>query len=214
MSKKSRQSEVLTYIPHRAGEGTLVDVAVKEIVGTTGRSISQMGINLARAPVPDRKYAADTCSVSYANQTIRISFGQQRLNNDGKLRSLVVVLLSPPSIAEFIKSTHSVVNPSFAEIAERVGFVAEELPKLREEPDQSIALAANMILVAMSGFDSCLDFYQASPFAIRTAAHTHKLAVEAVVRIDLRSGLLLGLLDEMDIIQKEFPKSVTNGSIS
>jgi hypothetical protein len=58
----------------------------------------------------------------------------------------------------------------------------------------------------MSNKEACLDFYQASPFAIGNVQKSHRLALDPVVRVDLRSSLFLSMIAGLRNLGMEIPK--------
>lgn len=192
---------------NRPGEGSSsINVSVQTFISTDGRSIAQLGVNLSQTVVPDRKYAADTCAVSYANQVVRIIFGQERFNDHG-LRSAVVVKMSPRAVVQLLAMIDSSMPAGIVEaLCSTEGVEVQKLASSTLEPAQAtVVLAANLALPALSGMEACIDFYQASPFALGVAMQSaDKLAVEAVVRVDLSTGLLLGLIQELKQVRTQF----------
>lgn len=194
----------------RPGEGSaVINASIHTFVATDGKSISQLGVDLSRATVPDRKYAADTCAVSYAKQTVRIIFGQERFDT-GELRSAVAVKMSPRGVVQFLASIETAMPEDVIKAISNDGVEAQNLVSADLEPKQiAVVLVANMAIAAASSSEACVDFYQASPFAMgvamqSTSNSTAPLAVEAVVRVDLSTGLLLGLIDELKRVRTQF----------
>jgi hypothetical protein len=204
MTKSVKSGEVVRYIS-RTGEGTAVDAAVRPVTTASGRSAGLMTVNISSAPVPERRYVAEVCSVTYEKETVKLWFGQPK-HNSNKLRTLLVIHMSPSSVRHFIDSIRAVKNPTYEELAQDNHFQKEPLSTLEDEPDQTVAFAANFILAGMSGREACLDFFHASAFAISAVVHTSKLALDAVVRVDLRSSLALGLFQELGrLVAEAFP---------
>ena len=195
---------------NRPGEGsTVIAAAIQTFVSTDGKSVSQLGMNLSHAEVPDRKYAADTCAVSYQHQSVRIIFGQERFDGTG-LRSAVAVKMSPRAVVQLLASMDSSIPQTLMQAIKDEGIEVEKVTSAAMEPTQAVVvLAANLALAAASGGEGCIDFYQASPFALGVALHsasnsTANVAIEPVARVDLNTGLLLGLVDELKRISTQF----------
>jgi hypothetical protein len=144
-------------------------------------------------------------------------FGQDRVTGDG-WRSLVIVQMSNRSASRFLGSLLHPEN-TFLEIKKTTieKFGVEDLLNSFSEPPQgqAIALAANLPAIAVTDNETCLDFYQASPFALTNVVKNQELALEPVVRIDIRTSLFLGLLNGLEkngINPIEFKKKgVSNG---
>jgi hypothetical protein len=196
MAKTARSQHPSVVPVNRPGEGFSLDVKIDTTPGIGGKSLSFMGVNLATAPVPDRKFTADTCSVILTVSTAKFVFGQERIDGKG-LRSAIVIQMSRNASANFVRICDSMSNPSVDEIAKSEKIPVERMSDVMEEPPQALTLSANMPLGAITGHEACIDFYQASPFAMGVVMRSQKLSLEPVVRIDLRTSLLIGLLQEL-----------------
>jgi hypothetical protein len=188
-----------------------VTVVLDQFTATDGTQVTNVGIDMNQAPVPDRRFAADSCGLIVKHGTVKILFGQDRVDGNG-WRSLVIVQMSSKAAGRFLGSMQNPDNP-FLETKKKTTelFGVEDLVSSFAEPPQgqAIALAANLPAIAMTENETCLDFYQASPFALGNVAKTQELALEPVVRIDLRSSLFLGLMkgfEENGIDPMEFKK--------
>jgi hypothetical protein len=105
--------------------------------------------------------------------------------------------MSTVGIERFLESFDKMSNPTLDEVVKNAHIEAESLSPVPKEPNQTIALAANMTVAAIAGAEGCIDFFQASPFAIVAAARARKLALDPVVRVDIRTALIVGLLSEL-----------------
>jgi len=188
----SRLSPVRT-IGNRPGEGVVLDVDVKQFTASDGSEVANFNIDLRSAQVPDRKYTADTCAVAQASGTVKIMFGQERVDQTG-WRSLLIVHMSTESVSRFLSMLEQLKNPTLDEVVAKSKIAAESLASKASEPDQAIALTANLGFVGIAGNESCVDFYQASPFSIGAVISSKQIALEPVVRVDLRTSLLLGMI--------------------
>ena len=206
MSKQQKHGQVVRTF-QRQGEGVPIDIVHQTALSTDGTTVAVIGINLAQAPVPDRRYVAEVGAVDYSNETVKVMFGQKKMSPSGMLRSLVVVHMSPRAVRQFLTSVKQMQKPSLSELMQKIGLERENIAAdLGEEPDQTVAFAANIVAVAISGREACLDFYHASSFAMANAINSKKLPIDAVVRVDLRTGLFGGLIDEMKKFESKFPR--------
>jgi hypothetical protein len=181
----------------RAGEGTPVSVAITHSVGANGMTEISMSIQLAEAPVPDRRYAADFVSIVYKDDVVKLIFGQEKLSST-EVRSCVVVALNLHDASLLLKTIEDMANPSLDEIFQAShATVVPKIREIKEEPAQTIALSANFVLAASSGRSSCMDFYSVSAFAFAETQKTKKVPVDPVVRIDLSTANLIALRDEL-----------------
>jgi hypothetical protein len=195
MSSRSHRQGAIVAV-NRPNEGALIDIAIRAMPSVDGSVVGYMGADLSKAPVPDRKFAADWCALIERDYLVNILFGQQRADGKG-LRSLVVVQMSEPSAFNYVKILSDVAGPSYMEIATTLEIPTESLSTLTEEPAQALTLSANMALSAMSGPEACIDFYKASPFAMGVAMRSNKLSLDPVVRVDFRSSLFMALYKHM-----------------
>lgn len=186
----------------------MIDVTTASVAGADGQLGVALGVDLSKAQVPDRRYAADVCSVARVRGTVKVMFGQERVDGSG-WRTLLVIEMSEVAISQFLQSVDSMKNPTLEQIAAGSNFQPEELTEASEptQPNQAVSLVANLVLTAFAGNEACIDFYHMSPFAVGVVAHTHKLAVEPVVRVDLRSSLLFGLLASLRDLEIPRPES-------
>jgi hypothetical protein len=177
----------------REGEGVALDVRVKHDVAVSGQSVALMEVDIRNAPVPDRRYVADMFAVRAEGRSIRLMFGQRRLNGT-ELRTLLIIQMSAAAVKQFLLTIDQVKNPTFLEIVQIAGGAVEQSGTVDREPDQTVALSANMVLTAMSGEEAAMDFYKASPFSLHAAPTRGKLALDPVVRVDLPSAIALGAI--------------------
>lgn len=205
MSKGNAPRQILTAQP-RPGEGPTVDLIQHRVVHVNGQTLQSFTVDLRSAPVPERKYLAESCDVRLRPSSVALLFAQERFGTGG-IRSLLVVQVSPSGIARFLKSIDD-IKPGIEELAAQLGISADESGvEIEQEPPQTIALSASMILTAVSGDEACLDFFKASPFSMSTAQQTRKLALDPVVRVDLSSSLMLSLVEKMRDIAPQLPRS-------
>lgn len=198
MSSKSRNLTAST-VPVRPGEGASVPIRLGKALSPTGESAESLELNMREAPVPDRKYVADVTGLIVSKGVCKLLFAQERVSGE-QLRSLLVVHVTDRTLRNFQDSAAAMTKPTYREIAAAVPIQSERPTKIVDEPDQTVALQANLILSAMSGSEAALDFYQLSPFNFLAVRDRPSVPLDAVVRVDLRSSLLLGLLDAIEAL--------------
>ncbi len=203
---KSQHHPVVSRAFLRAGEGATVDVTPSSAVKPDGKTVFSVNIDLANVPVPDRRYVSDLVCVLQkpGNSGIKLVFGQQKLSGSG-FRSLVIIDMSTAAVRHFNSSMSTMKNPSLEEIAERTGLEPEPLADVTDEPEQTVAFASNVVLAAVSGMEACLDFYHVSSFSIASAQTTRKVGVDPVVRVDIRTALLLSLVEKLHEFESALP---------
>jgi len=183
----------------REGEGVALDVTTHQ-VNLSGQTVALTAIDASKAPVPDRKYVADYVAVDESKRGFRLIFGQRRLklaDEKLELRSMLVIHMTPQAVDQFLTSFRKTKSPTYEEIIEKLGLEVPVLEAIPDEPLQTVALSANVILAAMAGEDACLDLYAASAFSQAAVEHGAKLSVDPVVRISLFSGSLVALFRDL-----------------
>lgn len=190
----------------RQGEGVIIETSRRMIPLPNGTSTFEIALELGRAPVPERKYVANTASAVYEDGILYLLFGQHAVGYRRRLRTLVEISVSSVGALMFLKSLEP-IREQIAKFRRQAGF-EHELEDIPEEPDapQTVALAANLILVAFSGREAVMDFYYASPFVLSQLQKNGKYAVDQVVRVVLPSGLLFSLIAAIEKFKEKFPR--------
>jgi hypothetical protein len=206
MTKAPHRAVVTASYESRPGEGSVVSLTPKMVTTKSGAHIQVLQANMAAAPVPDRKYAANVANAALRRGEVELMFGQERVGSVG-LRSLVLVSIGATPIRAFLASLDRMGDGKvkLSDIARNAGTSPEQLVDIHEEPLQTILLRANQIVVAIADDEVCLDFFQASAFSVHDAQRTHKLSVDAIVRIEFRLSLLLGLVKRLTELERQLP---------
>jgi len=194
----ANKSQLAVQKLQRPGEGALVDV-----IRSSGPQshVLQFAANLSLVPVPDRRYPADVVSIVADEHMVRLLFGQRKIAGAG-LRSLLVIHMTFDSIHQFLGSLETVEKKT-TELLRKLP--EGKLAKIDEEPQQTVALAASIIVAGYSGAESCLDFYHTSPFSIQTVQAGGKLALEPVVRITLPTSTFLAMWSSLKQLGPTLP---------
>jgi hypothetical protein len=193
MPKHDRRVDVPRQV-NRPGEGALIDIEVRNFAETGGLSGFFMRADMSHAPVPERRYSAHVHGLEGDSESVKLFFGQSKIGKSGGLRTLLIIDMTAQSVARFLQSLDNTTNPTPQEIATNLAITAQPPIEVQEEPGQTAELLANMVLCGWAGPEACLDFYQASPFAFSAAVGIRKLAVDPVVRVDMRASSFLGML--------------------
>ena len=167
MAKGTSSRQLVSLPNNRPGEGPTVDLLFSRTAQVNGQTMQSLAIDMRSAPVPERKYLAETCDVRCRPGAVTILFGQERIGKGG-LRSLLVIHMSPSGVTRFLASLLE-MDPTFEQMAVNAGISAQPGIEISEEPTQTVALGASMIMSAMSNDEACLDFFRASPFAMMSA---------------------------------------------
>jgi hypothetical protein len=203
MSKKSAHRGTLTQIKDRPGEFT-VPVSKQTIPAPDGSSQVSVSIRLEDVPIPDRRYTADVGTVLFDGSIVRVVFGQKRLVGDD-LRSLVIVSVSPDRLRRFLDSCTTFL-PELDAFIEKNCVAKPELLELNREPEQTVAVASNIITAARAGREASIDFYHTSAAAVHAMSSRDRLAIDPILRVDLSTGLLAVMLGRLNGLKDKLPE--------
>ncbi|MCA3051232.1 MAG: hypothetical protein ING60_16105 [Rhodocyclaceae bacterium] len=192
-------------------EGYALYVRQTDFKQSTGDAESKIfGLDFSEAPVPARRYAAEVASLEFEGFDWRFIFGQKSLDGEG-LESALVLRMNPTAGLQFVNVLSDMNGPSLDVVVTAIGITPEKLATFKTRPHQMANVVANFAAVAVSGYETCIDFYQASAFAMQKLAKNSKaLEVEPVVRIDIRTSLFAALADKMKQIAAEMPSDSKN----
>jgi hypothetical protein len=180
-----------TGVPIRKGEGTRISLGPLRPGDRQGEATAAAG--LADVAVPDRKYYATICCVETDARSATLMFGQPQIGTN-RLRSLLVVRMSVIGVTSLLANIDEMKTPTLDEIARNEGIQPELSPPITVEPVQVVEFASNLSLAAVAGFAACLDFYEASPFSLAHAVTAGEIYVDPVVRVNMPTPFLLGLI--------------------
>jgi hypothetical protein len=206
----SKSKSLASDVAPRQGEGFTIETKAVHTLHSDGVSSLTLGIRMDSAPVPDRRYVADIYAVHPTPGGYRFMFAQEKLGGK-ELRSLVLVQMSLNATAQLFSSLIDMKTPSIGELGALFGSVSEGPANISQEPEQTVSMKANVATVAVSNGDTAMDFYQISPFAFHAANRGGKIQMNAVVRIELRTGQLEGLVKELGSFN--MPTPAEGGSI-
>jgi hypothetical protein len=203
---KAQPSATLqTLISHAVSSGRSEGHPVPMVAVARSEGSVMFGLDMGSAPVPTRRYAADACSIDIKSGDVRFIFAQRSLN-DEEFESALVVRLNPLAARQFIDSLKGIQEPTIAQVASNVGESIRALEPITKAR-QMVSVLANLASVAIAGFESCVDFYHASAFAMRAidVKGKNQLELEPVVRVELRTGLFLAVLEALEEIADQLP---------
>jgi hypothetical protein len=202
MGKKRVTRGKVTEVKDRPGEST-VPVMKQIIPAPDGSTQVAVSIKFDDVPVPDRRYVADQGTIIFDGTVVRIAFGQKRLVSD-ELRSLVVVSISPDPLGRFLESCQTFL-PDLEKFIVNNQIVKPDLIKLKKEPEQTVAVASNIITAARSGREATIDFYHTSAISAHAMSTRDRLAIDSILRVDLSIGLLASILDNLVELRDQLP---------
>jgi len=186
MSKQNRT--LTTEFAVRPGEGFELATERSQVVTVDGTSTAKFAFKMSDAPAPDRRYVADIYGLIPTIGGYRFLFAQEKIGKG--LRSLLVITMSTEAIVRLMESIENF--PDF-----KGGDFDDRPAKFESEPEQTIALKANVVAIGYAGDEAAMDFYQMSAFAAHAVQHGGKLQMTQIVRVEFRSGQFVGLMNEL-----------------
>lgn len=178
------------------------------VPGKLGGLATTFNVNFASAKAPQRTYSAETCSLQYRNGEVYFVFGQRTLTGDA-LDSAISLRMHGFYARQVLKSIDAMSEPGLDEIARLVRIEREPLDRIEANPNQLAKLSSNIVQVAVSGHDTCLDFYQISPQSVmkaKVAGRGGDVDLIPVARVDVRTSIFLSLVDELRNLSENFPR--------
>ena len=82
-------------------------------------------------------------------------------------------------------------------IAEGVGIAPSPLVDIATKPHQMALVVANFVQAGVSRYETTIDFYRATPFAIQKAKANRDVTLEPVVRVDIQTGQFMSLASRL-----------------
>lgn len=175
-----------------------------------GTTMIELGLDANRCPSPERKYFADVAAVEPTDDGwVRLMFAQRKLNR--ALRSLVILSMTPESVRQLMKSCDDFL-PKIHEFLEKHQMPPVALGGIAEEPEQTVLMTANIVILGRAGREAMMDCYHASPLLAKRALENHPNAddeLEPVVRIMLSPAMLASVLDKLAGLIQTLPPEAT-----
>ena len=179
----------------------MISVVRHQTPGVSGVTNISLTVDLGSAPVPERRYVADVGTVILAHEGARLVFGQSKVSGSG-LRSLIVVHMSAYGAHQFLRSTPDMLKTA-KKFMQQNQLTVGSLTEIGEEPNQTVALAANLIAASYSGTEACMDFYHASPFVVMQVKAGGEFAADPVVRVSLPMVLLYAICEKLETMKAQ-----------
>ncbi|RFU48658.1 hypothetical protein D0B32_02130 [Paraburkholderia sp. DHOC27] len=120
------------------------------------------------------------------------------------LRALLIIKMNSDAVGLFVSTVRGMQGTTIKELLGRSKAKPETLDTFTSEPEQSVALMANMVGVSFTTMEGCFDFYQASASSMTLVPQRNKLAVDPVVRVEMRLALADALMDELHKVNEAF----------
>jgi hypothetical protein len=203
MAKPQRRHEIARVFAPRQGEGALLSVEMRTDARADGTTITGIAFDISQAPVPDRQYAANVADVVYQDDGILLMVGQKKLRSE-ELRSLLLIPMPVDKAEQFLESVDRMPQPSLDEILKATNTRRGSVTSISREPEQTYVLPANIVGVAVSGAETCMDLYHVSSFSILAVkGGSGKLAVNPVVRLLMHTGLFFAIVERLRAVVNE-----------
>jgi len=208
MSKQKKQLRRTSALI-RPGEGHAIQIVRRETPKPDGTTALEIGLDVGNAPVPERHYFAEVASVRSVGDALYLMFGQRAIGPNGPLRSVITLVLAPEATSNFL-GTCGDFALNVERYLTRISAPKARLVEISEEPSQAVVMVANVVAASHVGREACMDFYHASPRAIRDVMQHEKdvMAIDPVVRIQLFTTLLAGVLDGIKAAHSSLPIEV------
>lgn len=202
----SIKNQRVEEVRQRVGEGVLVDLVNIPAPNRAGNAVIAYRVNIGSVPVPSKRYSTDVAFLAYKRNTIKLMFGQEK-HSDNLLRTLLIIKMTPTAARKFLRTTQE----AFRKHSEQVNLKPEVIDDDFIEPHDTVSFDSNIVLAAIAGREACCDFYHASSFSLASSVKSKKLALDPVVRVDLRATLLMGLLESLQKLISGLPSDIFEG---
>lgn len=181
----------------RRGDGFPIKVTREVTSNPDGTQGVVLSLDLSDAYVPEKKYLANVAAVHPSDHGFMIAFGQRRDFGKG-LRSLVQIKMSAQSVTALLETCKRILDQLMEQIRLQ-GLPDRALTEIDEEPPQTVAMFANVVAVATSEMDACMDFYALSAFSLGGAlqGQSHQVGLEPILRVTLDMPLMVALLTRL-----------------
>jgi hypothetical protein len=174
------------------------------ITDASGKAVEQLAITVRDMRAPERRYSAESAFVHFnGTDAVYFIFVQEKL--DGSARSM----LSVKTYCDAARQFHETLGPlrPYMEKYLALGAKVSVMPKA--EPEQTLAVAANLIQAAFTGFEAEMRFYYVSPYALHTSNQnsSSQVAIDPVVQVDFPMTMLVALIKHLDQIVVTLPRT-------
>lgn len=152
-----------------------------------------VSLDLSMAQVPDRRYAADAVRVDVGEDMVRLFFAQHRPLGEG-LQSLLLVRVPFLGARQFLRAMAGIATQLKAYL-EKFNIRPPTPLDIKEVPNQTVTLDANIVAAGFSAREACLDFYHVSPYVILSLSKGGDVFAEPVVRVILTTTVLASIYE-------------------
>ncbi|UST52979.1 hypothetical protein NF681_11550 [Comamonadaceae bacterium OTU4NAUVB1] len=183
------------------GEGVVVPFKLHGMSNQGSLTRATAVVDLSGAAAPTRKFVADCFEIRKEFGEYRLLFGQRKV--DGKsLRAMLDVRFPIEPMPGMAATVYAgIVSIPLDEKLQSINYLMEFL----EEPEQSIALAANFTRTNAGPGATTMDFFNSSGLALANFFTTQKLFTDPVVRLTMPNPMMLQFSKELE---KIVPKNI------
>jgi len=160
-------------------------------------------IDYADVPVPKFYYLADYVHVKSLDSSVLLVFGKwDDLEAKDKLRTKLEIYFPGVSFVNHLWGTSRDFHVALRAAVSKFGFEPNEPSPLSIRAEKAQTITSNIVLMALSGFDSLIDFYYLSPRELFTKASRGRpnIELEPLARVILPPPMLLGFLNSCESI--------------
>jgi hypothetical protein len=195
MTRITRKKNELVQRLIRKGEGVHIATLRTPVTSSAGVTKEAVSIDMSSAQVPDRRYPADAVRVEVGEDMVRIFFAQRKPVGDG-LQSILLIRVAFLGARQFLRSMEPIVGQVKAYLAKFNIRVPSQLD-IKEAPNQTVTLDANIVAAGFSAREGCLDFYYVSPYAILGMRGGGDMYADPVVRVFVTTSNLVAIYDTL-----------------
>lgn len=167
----------------------------------------ELGVDFAKAPVPEHFYVADYLFVEEDQSQILLTFGKLDRPATDTLRSKLEVYFSPVMFVKQLWASSREFHGRVKKYVEERGLRPPRWDKLLAAP-KAQTFQSNQVMMLLSEGESLLDFFYISPKDIYYRPRlAEKLELEPLVRVILVPELLASFLEGCQpVAEKLLPK--------
>ena len=169
-----------------------------------GQSVVTLSVDFERVPVPESSYVADYFEVHRTDADVVMVFGKKDFPSETKLRNKIEIYFPfHPFVHQLWKSARK-MHKAMQETFEKKGKTAKAPGTVTSPVEKVQTLAANNVLIVMSGGQCAMDFFliAAKDLWLKTKKGD-PLNVDAIVRVFVSEHILLGFLNRCDELAQE-----------
>jgi hypothetical protein len=169
-----------------------------------GQSLVTLSVDFENVPVPESSYIADYFEIRRTDADVVMVFGKKNFPSETELRNKIEIYFPfHPFVHQLWKSARK-MHKTMQETFDKKGKIAKAPGDLKSPEAKVQTLAANNVLIVMSGGQCVMDFFliAAKDLWLKTKKGD-PLNVDAIVRVFVSEHILLGFLNRCDELAQE-----------